>query len=237
MKRTFPWRANHIKKALVRLDHENLEMAKTVGAAAGLHGVDDDFVASVEARLHCNFVALYGDLGPEPDVLSTQQAALETDRTRAQDALHAHQETWRHSVVCPDDAPAAVNLRLCLGTGLCCGLVGLVGSLMGVEMLWQHWAILGVVAGLIVLFIQALPRWVRAGRYSIRRRTLQRHVKRVDRKISRLKEAAAQEARRRSQRDQFIAPRQALLVTTFEYYKAAGVCAANQKRPPNLVAA
>ena len=126
------------------------------------------------------------------------------------------------------------NFRLGLGISLCCGLAGLVASSAGYPMPWQNWAMLSVLAGSLTLLVQALPRWARNFRYYLTLSGLRRRIKRLERTITRLNKTAWREMALRSQREQFIAPRKQLLVSIFEYYKAAGACTAQQQQKRQL---
>ena len=99
---------------------------------------------------------------------------------------------------------------------------------------WQNWAMLSVLAGSLTLLVQALPRWARNFRYYLTLSGLRRRIKRLERTITRLNKTAWREMALRSQREQFIAPRKQLLVSIFEYYKAAGACTAQQQQKRQL---
>jgi hypothetical protein len=227
-------RTNTTHHTMLPATFEALEQhAKARGAAAGLHSVDDDFTASVEARLDCLFIAQYGDLGPEPELVLKQRAVREEELEQVMARLCAHQND-RFVAMEHVRVPTPFNLRLGIGMTLCCGLGGLVASAAGVPMPWQGWAMLGVLAGLLTLLVQALPHWARNVRYYLTLYALRRRVKRLERTITRLNATAWRELELRSQREQFIAPRKQLLVSIFEYYKAAGACTAQQQQQHQL---
>jgi hypothetical protein len=237
MRPTFPWHTNKAQLSMTTSSLDHLEqMAKARGAAAGLHGVDDDFAASVDATLHFMFIAQYRALGPEPDALFKQQEACKADLEHTYKKLQEHQKSRLDATDHSKGIPH-INYRFYPSVVACCGLVGLGCEVAGVQMLWRGWAILGALAVLLILLVQTLPCWARNMKYYIDRRALLRRAKRLERTILRLGETAWKETELRSHRDQFIIPRRQLLVGIFEYYKAAGQCTANHKHVHRLAAA
>jgi hypothetical protein len=187
----------------------------------------------VEAQLHGLFITLHGDLGPEPELIFKQRTSREAELEQTSAQLCAHQN---NRLVAMEHVytPAPCNRRLATGVTLGCGLAGLACSALGVPMPWQRWVLLGVLAMALTLLMQVLPRWASNVRYYLTLYALRRRVKRLQRTIARLDTVAWRELELRSQREQFIAPRQQLLVSIFEYYRAAGTCMAQQ--PPQLAA-
>jgi hypothetical protein len=212
------------------------QTAKARGAAAGLYRVDDDFATSVEATLHFLFITQYGELGQEPDILLKQRDSLQEELAQTYNRLHAQQKS-RLEAITRAKEDLRPNYRLWLGVGLLCSLAGLGCEIAGVQMVWRGWTMLGAVAVLLILLMQALPGWAWHMRYYIDRRTLLRRAKRLEHRILRLGNMAWKEAELRSHHEQFVTPRKQLLVSIFEYYKAAGQCTANHKHMHRLVAA
>jgi hypothetical protein len=212
------------------------QTAKARGAATGLHGVDDDFATSVEATLHFLFITQYGELGQEPDILLKQRDSLQEALAQTYNRLHEQQKSRLEAITGAKEG-LRPNYRLWLGVGLLCSLAGLGCEIAGMQMVWRGWIMLGAVAALLILLVQALPGWAWQMRYYIDRRTVLRRAKRLEHRLLRLEKMAWKEAELRGHHEQFVIPRKQLLVSIFEYYKAAGQCTANHKPMHRLAAA
>jgi hypothetical protein len=237
MQSIFSRRAKKTRHTMATASFDELEQtAKARGAAAGLHGVDDDFATSVSATLHFLFITQYGELGQEPNNLLKQRDTLQEELKQTYSRLYEHQKSQHEAIAYPQYRCCS-NYRLWLGVGLLCGLAGLGCEIAGVQMVWRGWTMLGAFTVLLILLVQALPGWARHMRYYIDRRTVMRRAKRLEHRIQQLGKMAGKEAELRGYYEQFVTPRKQLLVSIFEYYKAAGQCTANHKHIHRLAAA
>jgi hypothetical protein len=168
--------------------------------------------------------------------LLKQRDSLREELAQTYDRLHAQQNSCLEAITRAKEG-LRPNYRLWLGVGLIGSLAGLGCEIAGVQMVWRGWAMLGAFAVLLSLLVQALPGWARHMRYCIDRRTLLRRAKRLEHRILRLGKMAWKEAELRNRYEQFVMPRKQLLVSIFQYYKAAGQCTANHKHTHRLVAA
>ena len=117
-----------------------------------------------------------------------------------------------------------MSYRLCLGTVLVCGLVGLGCEALGVEMMWRGWVMLGMLSMLLIISLQGFPRLAGSVRHYLDHRARQ-----IERDILKIKDVEWQETEKRNKRDQFIEPRKHMLASIFRYYKSAGQCTAHNK--------
>ena len=226
---TFPAHTKHPQTMITASSFSDLEqMARTRGATAGLHGVEDDFETSVESLLHFVFVREYGALGPEPALLREQREHLEEELEHTYKKLYAHQSIRFETTDLSQDAPR-VSYRLCLGTLLVCGLAGLGCEALGVEVMWRGWAMLGMLSVLLIVSLQVFPHWAGSVRHYLDHRAMLHRARQIERDILKIKDVEWQETEKRNKRDQFIEPRKHMLVSIFRYCTSAGQCTAHNK--------
>jgi hypothetical protein len=215
-----------IPKAIESQMQELEQLSKARGAAVGFKGVDDThFETEIDSRLQLLYTEVCGEPGPAPDIFRLKREELE--RSLAQVCQQQREHESRSKVQESHNRWPGFQAGhpLLLGSVAAVALTGVGPDVSGVDIHWQGWMMVPLASLLVLMMIPLLARWFRKLEHYFTSRQLRRQAHELEEEIRQNRDSEWEETRRRSQREQFIAPRRQLLLSLYEFYKAGGVTA------------